>query len=127
MGHNGRHRRTSDPLTMLAQGLRRMSALRLEDVTRSFENFANPSARGLLESMGRTRQQQIATMVEMLRNSTEADIEEMGQVFGEAMARLAEERIEADGGRPSGDGSGRARDRHDMSAAEWRRQRRRAL
>lgn len=120
MGHNGRHRRSPDPLTMLTQGMRRMSTLRFDDIARGLENFTNPSARGMLESMGRTREQQVATMVEMLRNSSEADIEEMGQVFGLAMARLAEERAKA--GR---DGAAeQPRRRRDQTAAEWRRQRR---
>jgi hypothetical protein len=118
MGHDGRHRTTADPLTIL-KGMRRMSSMRLDDITRGFENLANPSARGMLESMGRTREEQVATMVEMLRNSSEADIEEMGQVFGLAMAKLAEER------RPTADAhADRPRHRRDQSAAEWRRQRR---
>jgi hypothetical protein len=120
MGHNGRHRQPADPLTMLTQGVMRMSSLRLDDITRGFQNFANPSARGLLESMGRTRDQQVKTMVAMLRNSSEADIEEMGQVFALAMAKLAEERAgaridDSDAERPS-------RRRHP-TAAERRRQR----
>ncbi len=69
-----------------------MADLRLDDITRGLENFANPSARGMLESLGRTREDQIETLAAMLRNSSEADIAEMGQIFGEAMARLAEER-----------------------------------
>jgi hypothetical protein len=111
MGH-------TDPLTILTQGMRRMSTLRFDDITRGFENFANPSARGMLESMGRTRHEQVNTMVEMLRNSSEADIEEMGQVFGLAMAKLAEERSNADGA------DGPSRRRRDQTAAEWRRERR---
>jgi hypothetical protein len=53
------------------------------------------------------------------RNSSEADIEEMGTIFGLAMAKLAEERAGAatPPGRPS---------RRHVTAAEWRRQRRRA-
>jgi hypothetical protein len=106
----------TDPLTILTQGMRRMSSLRLDDLTRGFENFANPSARGLLESLGRTRDEQVATMAEMLRNSSEADIEEMGQVFGLAMTRLAEERRHSAG-------TDRPRRRREQTAAERRRER----
>ena len=84
--------RQPDPLSLLTQSMRRMADLRLEDITRGLENFANPSARGMLQSMGRTREEQIETLAAMLRNSSEEDIAEMGQIFGEAMARLAEER-----------------------------------
>jgi hypothetical protein len=108
----------TDPLTILTQGMRRMSSLRFDDITRGFENFANPSARGMLESMGRTRDEQVNTMVEMLRNSSQADIDEMGQVFGLAMAKLAEEH--SNGERAEGP----ARRRRDQTAAEWRRERR---
>ena len=72
--------------------MRKMADLRLDDITRGLENFANPSARGMLESMGRTREEQVETLAAMMRNSSESDIAEMGQIFGAAMARLAEER-----------------------------------
>ena len=117
MGHTDQHRRpSSDPLATLTQGMRRMSTLRFDDITRGFENFANPSARGMLESLGRTRDQQVATMADMFRNSSEADIEEMGQVFALAMAKLAEERSNSEGtDRPSR--------RRTQTAAERRRER----
>jgi hypothetical protein len=121
MGHNGLHRQPADPLTTLTQGVMRMSSLRLDDITRGFQNFANPSARGMLESMGRTRDQQVKTMVAMLRNSSEADVEEMGQVFALAMAQLAEERAGAPVGRSAAERPPR---RRHQSAAERRRQRR---
>jgi hypothetical protein len=108
----------NDPLAILTQGMRRMSALRLDDITRGFENFANPSARGMLESLGRTRDEQVATMADMLRNSSEADIEEMGQVFALAMAKLAEERSNSEA-------SERPRHRRDRTAADRRRERHR--
>ena len=108
-----------DPLAILTQGMRRMTTLRIDDITRGFENFANPSARGMLESLGRTRDEQVAAMADMLRNSSEADIEEMGQVFALAMAKLAGERSTSGGSdRPTG--------RHVPTAAERRRQRYRA-
>lgn len=105
-----------DPLAMLTQGMRRMSSLRLDDISRGFENFANPSARGMLESLGRTRDEQVATMADMLRNSSDADIEEMGQVFALAMAKLAEER-------GNSDSADSPRRRREQTAAERRRER----
>jgi hypothetical protein len=88
----GRHDRRPDPLAILTQSMRRMADLRLDDITRGLENFAKPSARGMLESLGRTRREQVENLTAMLRNSSEADIAETGQIFGLAMARLAEER-----------------------------------
>jgi hypothetical protein len=113
-----RDHRQSDPLTLLTQSMRRMADLRIEDITRGLENFANPSARGMLESMGRTREEQVETLAAMLRNSSEEDISAMGQIFGEAMARLAEER--AAGGRtvPAADDR-----RRRPTSAERRQQR----
>lgn len=105
----------ADPMTLF-KGMRKMSSLRLDDITKGLENFANPSARGMLESLGRTRDEQVATMADMLRNSSEADIEEMGQVFALAMAKLAEERCNSDG-------SDRPKRRRDQTAAERRRER----
>jgi hypothetical protein len=102
------------PFELMTKSMRRMADLRLDDITRGVENFANPSARGMLESMGRTRDEQVATMVTMLRNSSEEDIAEMGEVFGLAMARLAEERT-AGRHRPA---------RRRPTAAERRRERR---
>jgi hypothetical protein len=115
-------RRQPDPLTVLTKSMRLMADLRLDDITRGLENFANPSARGMLESMGRTREEQVETLAAMLRNSSEEDMAEMAQIFGEAMARLAEERA-ANGSLPAGrtDRPGRSR---RQTAAERRRQRR---
>ena len=102
-----------DPLSLLTQSMRKMASLRIEDITRGLENFANPSAKGMLESMGRTRDEQVETMAAMLRNSTEAEIEEMGTVFALAMAKLAEERA-----------NHAPRSRRNQTAAERRRERR---
>jgi hypothetical protein len=121
MGQTGRDGRDADPLTILTQGMRKMSALRIDDITRGLQNFANPSARGLLESLGRTRQEQVDTMASMLRNSSEADIDEMGQVFALAMAKLAEERSNAT--TPGATEPERPRRRRHQTAAERRRQR----
>jgi hypothetical protein len=118
-----RERRQPDPLTVLTKSMRLMADLRLDDITRGLENFTNPSARGMLESMGRTREEQVEALAAMLRNSSEEDMAEMAQVFGEAMARLAEERAAVGSppavGRP--DRPGRSR---GQTAAERRRQRR---
>ena len=99
-----------------------MARLDLDDVRRGLENFARPSAAGLMDSLGRTREQRVDRMAEMLRNSSEADMEEMSTIFALAMAKLADERASAGSGAPSGP----SRHRRDLSAAEWRRERRRA-
>jgi hypothetical protein len=109
-----------DPWTLLTEGLRQMGRLELGDIKRGLENFTNPSARGMLESLGRTRDEQVEKMAAMLRNSSEDDIAEMGQVFGLAMAKLAEENAAA-GARPQPQ---RTRSRPRRSAAERRRERR---
>ena len=118
-----RDRRQPDPLTVLTKGMRLMADLRLDDITRGLENFANPSARGLLDSMGRTREEQIETLAAMLRNSSEEDMAEMAQIFGEAMARLAEERA-AVGSPPAVGRPDRPERSRGRTAAERRRQRR---
>jgi hypothetical protein len=114
-----RDRRQPDPLTLLTQSMRRMADLRIEDITRGLENFANPSARGMLESMGRTREEQVETLAAMLRNSSEEDMAEMAQIFGEAMARLAEERVTGGPATPA------AADRRRRPTSAERRQQRR--
>jgi hypothetical protein len=131
MAHTARDRRQPDPLSMLTQSMRRMAGLRFDDITRGLENFANPSARGMLESMGRTRDEQVEGMAALLRNSPEADIDEMGTVFGLAMAKLAEERANAaaaDHPRPTAaertTAADRPRHRRRQTAAERRRERR---
>src|SRR5919206_1521529 len=96
-----RDHRQTDPLTLLTQSMRRMADLRFDDITRGLQNFANPSARGMLDSMGRTREEQVETLAAMLRNSSEEDMAEMAQIFGEAMAKLAEERATGDRTTPS--------------------------
>jgi hypothetical protein len=115
-------RRPPDPLTVLTKSMRRMADLRFDDITRGVENFANPSARGMLDSMGRTREEQIETLAAMLRNSSDEDMAEMAQIFGEAMARLAEER--AADGTPPVPRADRTRRPRGQTAAERRRQRR---
>ena len=112
---------------MLAEGLRQMSRMDLDDMRRGLEQMARPSAAGMLQSMGRTQEDRIEKMAVMLRNSSEEDIAEMGAIFALALARVAEERA-AGAGVPSGSDRGRRSERprreRGMSAAEWRHQRR---
>ena len=120
--------RQPDAWSILTGGLRQMRRMDLDDFRRGFENLARPTAAGLMDSMGRTRQERVEKMAELLRNSSEADIEEMGQIFGLAMARLAEERA-SDAEPAASVGAGtedpvRPRRRRGQSAAEWRRERR---
>jgi hypothetical protein len=120
-----------DPWAILTGSLRQMSRLDLDDIRRGLENFARPSAAGLLESMGRTREERVERMAEMLRNSTEADMEEMATTFALAMAKLGEERAGTAEGAAPVEASRHARAgtrpvrRRDLSAAEWRRERHR--
>ena len=116
--------RRPDPLSLLAQTMRRMADLRLDDITRGLENFANPSARGMLESMGRTGDEQVETLSAMLRNSSEEDMAEMAQIFGEAMAKLAEERAAAGSVTAPSDRRPSDQRRRRPTAAERRQQRR---
>lgn len=118
-----RDRRQPDPLTVLTKSMRLMADLRLDDITRGLENFANPSARGMLETMGRTREEQVETLAAMLRNSSEEDMAEMAQIFGEAMAKMAEERAASGSPAVVGRTNRSARSR-GLTAAERRRQRR---
>lgn len=118
-----RDRRQPDPMTVLTKSMRMMAELRVDDITRGLENFANPSARGMLESMGRTREEQVETLAAMLRNSSEEDIAEMAQIFGEAMARLAGERA-GGGSLPAVGRTERPGRSRGQTAAERRRQRR---
>ena len=110
--------RQPDPWSVLTAGMRQLSRFDVGDIWRGMENFAYPSAAGMLESLGRTRQEQVDKMAAMLRNSSEDDIQEMGTVFGLAMAKLAEEQA-----RPATPGEARSR-RRQLTAAEWRRERR---
>lgn len=89
-----RHDRRPDPWAILTGSLRQMSRLDLDDICRGLENFAQPSAAGLMDSLGRTRRERVERMAEMLRHSSEADMEEMGTIFALAMAKLAEERAQ---------------------------------
>ena len=122
----GRRGPRTDTWSMLAAGLRQMGRMDLDDVRRNLEQMARPSAAGMLESMGRTQAERVEKMAEMLRNSSDDDIAEMGAIFSLAMAKVAEERARGDvpeAVRPAP----RPRREPGMSAAEWRRARRLVL
>ena len=124
--------RPADPLSTLAAGMRQIGRLDLGDIRRGLANLANPSAVGLLNMLGSTRQERVETMATMLRNSSEADIAELGDVFGLAMAKLAEEQAlrpfaviaVAEEGRQHRRPANRPRRRRGQTAAEWRTERR---
>ncbi|HKN39722.1 MAG TPA: hypothetical protein VJ456_11495 [Acidimicrobiia bacterium] len=120
-----RKERRPDPWSMLTEGMRQISRLELADIRRGLENFTSPSAAGLLDSFGRTRGERVEKMAALLRNSSEADVEEMGTVFGLAMAKLAEE--QATGSQappPAARREEQPRRRRGETSAEWRRERR---
>jgi hypothetical protein len=60
------------------------------DIWQAMANMANPDA-NFLDMLGRTREERVEKMATMLRNSDDADIAEMGVVFGLAMAKVAED------------------------------------
>jgi hypothetical protein len=96
------------------------------EITRGLASFANPNGGGFLDMLGRTREERVEKMATMLRNSSEADMEEMGNVFALAMAQVAEDKA---GGGDERDSSRlraeRPRRRRGMTSAEWREERRR--
>lgn len=75
---------------MLAQGMRQVAGLDLGDIRQGLASLTNPDA-GFLDMLGRTRQERVEKMAALLRNSAEADIEEMGVVFGLAMAKVSDQ------------------------------------
>ncbi|HET9771334.1 MAG TPA: hypothetical protein VFS16_10630, partial [Acidimicrobiia bacterium] len=62
----------------------------LGDIWQAMANLANPDA-NFLDMLGRTREERVEKMATMLRNSDDADIAEMGVVFGLAMAKVGED------------------------------------
>jgi hypothetical protein len=85
-------RRRRDPVTMWADGLRRASRLDPRDVWHGLEYLARPSARGMLESLGRSRRQRAEKLAGMLRTMSPADMDELGTIYALAMARAGEGR-----------------------------------
>ena len=116
-----------DPVSMLADGMKRVISFDLADITRGLENFANPSAGGMLDMLGRTREERVAKMAAMLGKGSDADMEEMGIIFALATAQVAEDKAggsdQRDAGRPRAE---RPRRPRGMTSAEWREARRRA-
>jgi hypothetical protein len=96
MGQTGRDRRSADPWAILT-GIGRID---LGEVTRTLATMADPDA-GFLDALGRNRKERVEKMATMLRNSSEADIEEMGTIFGLAMAKVAERRAEPPADHPA--------------------------
>ncbi len=85
-----------DPVSMLADGMKRVASLDLGDITRGLANFANPGAGGMLDMLGRTREEQVEKMAAMLRKGSEGDMEEMGIIFALANAKVAEDKAAED-------------------------------
>lgn len=115
-----RHR--PDPVELWASGVRKVAAFDPAEAWRGFENFARPSAGGMLDSMGRTRAERVEKMAGLLKTMSPADMEEMGLIYSEALARATGDAALSADRRPQR--AERPSRRRDMSAAEWRRERR---
>ena len=96
MGQTGRDRRPADTFSIVTQGMRQMGSLDLGDIKQAVGHLTNRNG-GFLDLLGRNREERVEKMATMLRNSSEADIEEMGVVFGLAMAKA----VEGSGTRPA--------------------------
>ncbi len=84
--------RRRDPLSLWADGVRRISRFDPRDVWQGLEYLARPSARGMLESLGRTRRERADKLAGMLSTMSPADMEEMATTYALAMARAGEPR-----------------------------------
>lgn len=107
MGQNGRDRRAAGPLSVMADGMRQMGRLGIDDVRQAMAHLSDPDSVSFLDMMGRTREERVERMAAMLRNSAEADIEEMGVVFSLAMARAGAQPADPAGRRRRPDPVGR--------------------
>ncbi|MGH8973376.1 MAG: hypothetical protein ACRD0C_09240 [Acidimicrobiia bacterium] len=126
MAQTERNGRRPDPVSMLTGGMRRIASMDLRDVTQALSQFGNPDA-GFLDMLGRTREERVEKMAGLLRNCSEADMEEMTTIFALAMAKVAGDKAIGDDGQPPArPRSERPRRRRGQSAAEWREERRRA-
>lgn len=114
--------RRTDPVSMWADGVRRMSSFDVRNVWRGLENFSRPTAGGMLASLGRTRPQQVEKLAGMVADISPADMEEMGTVYALAIARAAEAGTQ-DRAEPLRRAE-RARRPRGQRSAEWRRERR---
>lgn len=113
-----------DPMS-LVKGLRKIVSLDLDDFNRALEQYTRPSVRAFLEMMGKTRDEQVAKMAVMLQDTSPSDMEEMGTVFGLAMAKVSTEwASRSDDRRAPRRQSERPRRPRDLTSAEWRAQRR---
>jgi hypothetical protein len=96
------------------------SGLGIRFATRGYTFFTNPSASSLLRILGSDDEEQVDTLTDLLRNSSEEEINDLMSRLTQAISRLAEERA------TGGDPRHRRRSRPDSPSAERRRARRRA-
>jgi hypothetical protein len=90
-----------DPVAALTGGVRRIASMDLRGVTQALSQFTNPNA-GFLDMLGRTREERVEKMAELLGNASEADMEEMTTIFALAMAKVAEGGSQDDDERAAG-------------------------
>jgi hypothetical protein len=127
MGQTERNGQRVDPVAALTGGMRRIASMELSDVTLALSQFTNPNA-GFLDMLGRTREERVEKMAALLRNASEADMEEMTTTFALAMAKVAEDKARDGDEHPPAarPRTERPRRRRGQSSAEWRAERRRA-
>jgi hypothetical protein len=128
MGQTERNGQRVDPVAALTAGMRRVVRMDVGDVTQALSQLTNPNA-GFLDMLGRTREERVEKMAGMLRDCSQADMEEMTTIFALAMAKVAEDQAkEADEQPPARPRVERERPRcrRGQSSAEWRADRRRA-
>ena len=71
------------------------TALGTRFVTRGYTFFTNPSAASLLKILGSDEEEQIRTLTDLLRNSSEEEINDLMSRLTQAISHLAEERERA--------------------------------
>lgn len=96
------------------------SGLGIRFATRGYRFFTNPSASSLLRILGSNEEEQVDTLADLLRNSSEEEINDLMGRLTQAVSRLAEERA------TRGHRRHRRRSRPDSPSAERRRARHRA-
>ncbi|MGH9038778.1 MAG: hypothetical protein ACRDZ3_00950 [Acidimicrobiia bacterium] len=116
----------TDPLSRLSEGMRRLAELDLDDITRGLASLTNPGGANMLDMLGKNREERVEKLAGLLRNGSEADMEEMGTIYALAMARVSDRQADsADEDRPRRR-TERPRRPRGMTSAEWRAERRRA-
>ena len=126
MAQTERRATAANPFSMLVGGMRRMASMDLDDVAQAMQQFTNPDA-NFLDMLGRDREERVEKMAELLRTCSEADMQEMAAIFGEAMARNeAEKARRAARQRRDVTRLSAERPRRRPTAAERRQERRRA-